>query len=66
VTGHWTAALAFALVAAGMLVIDLRARRPGSRLVTFTVLAGRLMASRSGRIGVLVVWWWLGWHFLAR
>ena len=25
-----------------------------------------LMRSRAGRVAVVLVWWWLGWHFLAR
>lgn len=24
-----------------------------------------LLRRRSARIGILLAWWWLGWHFLA-
>ena len=26
-------------------------------------LVGRLMHHRNTRIALMVVWWWLGWHF---
>jgi len=29
-------------------------------------LFGFVMRERWGRMGVLFLWWWLGWHFLAR
>lgn len=66
ISSHWAAVAGFTLLAVAVLAIDRRARRPQSRLVGFAAVVGRLMATRTGRIGVLVVWWWLGWHFLAR
>ncbi len=63
---RWTAIVGFALVAIAALAIDRRARRAGSQLTTLATVLGRLMLTRGGRIGMLVVWWWLGWHFLAR
>lgn len=32
---------------------------------TVTALFDRLLDDRAVRIAVVVVWWWLGWHFLA-
>jgi hypothetical protein len=32
---------------------------------TATGLFDRLMADRTTRVAVLLIWWWLGWHFLA-
>jgi hypothetical protein len=26
-------------------------------------LVGRLMHNRNTRLALIVVWWWLGWHF---
>ena len=26
-------------------------------------LVGRLMHNRNTRLALMVVWWWLGWHF---
>ncbi|MRH28328.1 hypothetical protein GH740_03240 [Microbacterium sp. SYP-A9085] len=30
-----------------------------------TAMFDRLMSEDATRIAVIVVWWWLGWHFLA-
>lgn len=32
---------------------------------TVGALFDRMMADRTVRIAVIVIWWWLGWHFLA-
>ena len=56
----------FALLALAGLALHLRARQPGSRVPRFTDLLGALLETRRGRVGVVLVWWWLGWHFFAR
>jgi hypothetical protein len=63
------AVFATALVAAG--VLEWRARRPGSRVPRFGDLVAAALAYRVGRvpvgrIAVLALWWWIGWHFFAR
>ncbi|WEG08976.1 DUF6186 family protein [Microbacterium horticulturae] len=30
-----------------------------------TAMFDRLMSDRAVRLAVIVIWWWLGWHFLA-
>ncbi|GAA3752750.1 hypothetical protein GCM10022240_02230 [Microbacterium kribbense] len=30
-----------------------------------TAMFDRLMSTGPVRIAVIVIWWWLGWHFLA-
>lgn len=30
-----------------------------------TGMFDRLMSDRGIRVAVIVIWWWLGWHFLA-
>lgn len=30
-----------------------------------TAMFDRLMSERGIRVAVIVIWWWLGWHFLA-
>ena len=52
---------AFGLTA---VAIDAMAHRSGSRLVPVAVLLQTAMGRRTVRIAVLLVWWWLGWHFL--
>lgn len=48
------------------LTVELTARRPaanGSRLGELVSLA---VATRTGRVVAVLIWGWLGWHFLAR
>jgi len=30
-----------------------------------TAMFDRLMSDRAVRVAVIVIWWWLGWHFFA-
>jgi hypothetical protein len=41
-------------------------RRPGSPVPSLGAVLRRVMGTRSGRIGVMTGWVWLGVHFLAR
>ncbi|MDQ4215630.1 DUF6186 family protein [Microbacterium sp. ASV81] len=54
----------FALCAAVLMVMSrrLELRHPDA---TVTELFDRLLDDPAVRIAVVVIWWWLGWHFLA-
>ncbi|WP_345183865.1 DUF6186 family protein [Microbacterium panaciterrae] len=54
----------FGLCAALLVVATwrIRLRHPEA---TVTELFDRLLDDRAVRIAVIVIWWWLGWHFLA-
>lgn len=52
-------ACAAALAVAGWVI----GRRNADASVT--AMFDRLMSQRGVRVAVIVVWWWLGWHFLA-
>jgi Family of unknown function (DUF6186) len=60
-----TIAVFAALTAAGI-ALHLLARRPASRVPRLGDLVGVLAETRRGRVGLVLVWWWLGWHFFAR
>ncbi|WP_172892621.1 DUF6186 family protein [Micromonospora coxensis] len=52
-------------------VLEVLARRPGSRVPSLADICAYVMRYEVGpvpvgRIGVFGFWWWLGWHFLAR
>ena len=51
--------------AAGV-VLQLRWRRPRSRIPTAGALLGRAMRSRAGRLAVIAGWAWVGLRFFAR
>ena len=55
--------LLIAAVAAGL---QLLSKREGSRIPPLGAVLGRVMRTRSGRVGVLAAWAWLGIHFFAR
>lgn len=56
----------FAALGTATLIVEILARRPGSRIPTFSDLVGFVMRERWGRWAMLGLWWWLGWHFLSR
>lgn len=37
--------------------------RPG-RVPTLGQVLDGIMRQRTGRIAILVAWWWVGWHFI--
>ncbi|WP_238014697.1 DUF6186 family protein [Dactylosporangium sp. AC04546] len=52
-------------------VVEVMARREGSKVPTLGEVCGVVMRYRVGplpvgRIAMFGFWWWLGWHFLAR
>jgi hypothetical protein len=46
--------------------LELSSRRPGSPVPSLGAVLRRVMRTRSGRVGVMTGWAWLGVHFLAR
>jgi Family of unknown function (DUF6186) len=56
----------FAILVTAMVVLEILARRPGSRIPTIGQWLGYLMRMKIGRVLVLLGWWWLGWHYFAR
>ena len=54
-----------ALVLTG-LGLEFLAARPASRIPTFGAVLKRIGYTRSGRVGLLAGWAWLGLHFFAR
>jgi hypothetical protein len=48
------------------LVLEFVGSRPGSRVPSLGTVFRRVMRTRSGRVGVIAGWAWLGLHFFAR
>ncbi|TMK85215.1 MAG: hypothetical protein E6G44_07890 [Actinobacteria bacterium] len=53
------------IVLAGVL-LQLNSQRSSSRIPSLGTVFSRVMRTRSGRIGVVAGWAWLGLHFFAR
>ena len=56
----------YLLVVAGIAVLQLLATRTRVPVPSFGELLTRAMRSRTGRVGILVAWAWIGLHFFAR
>ncbi len=41
----------------------LSGRRWPERLAPISKVVNRLMHRRGSRLAVVIIWWWLGWHF---
>jgi hypothetical protein len=54
-----------AIILAGV-GLELVARRPASRVASVGDVLGHVLRQRTGRVLVFVLWFWFGWHFIAR
>lgn len=59
------AILGFALLALGLLVLELHARRPSATIARLDETMRFVLSTRSGRIGLFAAWAWAGIHFFA-
>lgn len=53
----------FVVCAAALILVTVIERRRDAES-TVTGMFDRTTADRAVRIALVVVWWWLGWHFL--
>ena len=63
---HDVTIAAYVLVVAGIVTLQLLATRTRLPVPSFGELLTRAMRSRTGRVGILVAWAWIGLHFFAR
>jgi hypothetical protein len=63
---HEVTIAGYLLVAAGLVLLQLLAIRTRAPVPSLGDLLTRAMRSRTGRVGVLVAWAWIGLHFFAR
>jgi hypothetical protein len=54
----------FVLCLLAAITVEVAARRDPQRIAPLGSLLDRVMATRSARVGILLFWWWVGWHFL--
>lgn len=60
----WLLGTGFVVLVVAGLAVEVTARRAAHP--TAGELVRVLVATRTGRIAVVLVWVWAGWHFLAR
>jgi uncharacterized protein DUF6186 len=66
VSSHALTLAGYAIISMGGVALQLMSRREGSRIPSLGDLLRRVMSSKSGRVGVVAGWAWLGLHFFAR
>jgi hypothetical protein len=64
VSSHAVTEAGFAVVAAGLLALEVVARRAPGVVPTLSEVLCWAMRRRSTQLGLLLAWWWLGWHFI--
>jgi hypothetical protein len=65
-SSHDVTVLGFAIILAALIGTEVTARTGRARVPTFAQVVTRVMRTRTGRVGVLVGWAWLGLHFFAK
>lgn len=56
----------YVVVVFALIALETTASFKGSGIPPFRVVVNRIMRTRSGRVGLLTAWAWLGLHFFAR
>jgi hypothetical protein len=56
----------FVALISSAIALEMVARRPGSRVPSLGAMLSQVMRQRTGRVMVFIMWFWFGWHFLAR
>ncbi|NOY55820.1 MAG: hypothetical protein GXP34_07520 [Actinobacteria bacterium] len=65
-SSHDVTVAIYALIALAGVAVQLMSLREGSDIPSLGVVLTRIMHSRTGRIGVMAGWMWLGLHYFAR
>jgi hypothetical protein len=56
--------LVYLAVAVAMVSADVLGRRTGATIPRFAEIVRWTARRRSAQFGLLLAWWWLGWHFV--
>ena len=65
-SSHQVTIAGYLVVAAGIVGLQVLATRTRAPVPSLGDLFTRAMHSRTGRVGVLVAWAWIGLHFFAK
>ena len=56
----------FVAIILAAVMLQIVARRPQTRVSSVGDVLTHVMRQRTGRVLVFVLWFWFGWHFIAR
>ena len=54
----------YGVLFASLGVLELLARYSPRKVPTLAQVLRSTMGRRSAQIGIVMAWWWIGWHFL--
>ena len=63
---HDVTVTGFLIILAALAGTEIAARTRRAQIPTFSQVMTRIMRTRTGRVGLLVAWAWLGLHFFAK
>jgi hypothetical protein len=63
---HDVTVTGFLVILAGLVGTEIASRSSRNRIPTLSQVITRIMRTRTGRVGMLVAWAWLGLHFFAK
>ena len=63
---HNVTVTGFLVLLAAMVGTEIAGRTGRAPVPTFSQVITRIMRTRTGRVGILVAWAWLGLHFFAK
>jgi uncharacterized protein DUF6186 len=66
VNSHDVTIAGYLVALAALVILQIIALRSPGRVPPIGEVLTRVMRSRTGRVGILVAWAWLGLHFFAR
>lgn len=64
-TGYGPTVATYAVLVGLLVLLEVAARCTALGVPTLRATLAWVMRHRAGQVAVLLVWWWLGWHFLA-
>ena len=54
----------YLMLAGSLLLLELLARREAVAVPRFRELVLRALGTRSAQFGLVLAWWWVGWHLV--
>jgi uncharacterized protein DUF6186 len=63
---HDITVVGFLVILSGLIGAEIIARSGRTEIPRFAEVVTRIMRTRTGRVGILVAWAWLGLHFFAK
>jgi len=56
----------YCVLLVALVALIFASRRPAARIPTGGRLFASIRSTRIGRIALVLVWWWVGWHLFVR